>query len=348
MSRSDLTTSIDRYEAELGRQFGAALRRDDLDLKHEKMRRNAFLFLRATCWRWAECAAALCPDLMAAPVAASVGDAHAGNFGLWRDAQFRLVWGINDYDEAARLPYALDLVRLCASILVADDAQDAGDVAGIALDSYATALRTPQPVVLEGGTGWLRDLFEAKNDDRVEFWNKLRDAPPAPVEPPEFEALLLAALPDELSDRKIAPRTAGASGLGRPRFAASGIHRGGPVAAEVKGVMPSCWVMGREAGLAQRMATGQYRSPDPTLVHGPGHVVRRLSPNNRKLDFDEIARSRRNKLVAAMAAELAAVHAADADTDAIQRDLHRQPEGWLAATAQAVAGWTVEEWHSYR
>ncbi|MBK1837188.1 DUF2252 family protein [Azospirillum sp. YIM B02556] len=348
MSPPDLTTSIDRYEAGLRAHFGTAFRPEDLDLKHDKMRRSAFLFLRATCWRWAECAAVLCPDLMGAPSVASVGDAHAGNFGLWRDAQFRLVWGINDYDEAARLPYALDLVRLCASILVADDGLDAGQVADTLLDSYAEALTAPQPIVLEGDRLWLRDLFEATNDDRIKYWNKLRDAQPAPVEPPEFEAPLLAALPDELSDRKIAPRAAGAGSLGRPRFAASGIHRGGPVAAEIKGVMPSCWVAGREAGLAQRMATGQHRSPDPTLVYGTGHAVRWLSPNDRKLDFDELAKSHRDKLVATMAAELAAVHAADADVHAIHRHLRRQPEGWLAGAAQTGADWTVKEWHSYR
>lgn len=348
MSPPDLTTSIADHEAGLKAHFGGALRQEDLDRKHEKMGESAFLFLRATCWRWAECAAVLCPDLMGAPASASVGDAHAGNFGLWRDAQFRLVWGINDYDEAARLPYGLDLVRLCASLLVADDGRDARNLADIALKSYKEALKAPQPCVLEGDRNWLRDLFEVSNDDRAAFWKKLGDAEPAPVEPPEFEAPLLAALPGELSGRKIAPRSAGVGSLGRPRFAASGIHRGGPVAAEIKGSMPSCWVAGRETGLAARMAAGRHRSPDPTLVYDASHVVRRLSPNNRKLDFDEITEHRHDKLVAAMAAELAAVHAADADVDALRGHLGGQPGDWLANAARAVAHWTVKEWRRYR
>ena len=45
----------------------------------------------------------------------AVGDLHVENFGTWRDADGRLCWGINDFDEADRLPYTNDLVRLAAS-----------------------------------------------------------------------------------------------------------------------------------------------------------------------------------------------------------------------------------------
>ena len=49
----------------------------------------------------------------------AVGDIHLENFGTWRDADGRLVWGVNDFDEAAEMPYALDLIRLATSALVA-------------------------------------------------------------------------------------------------------------------------------------------------------------------------------------------------------------------------------------
>ena len=49
----------------------------------------------------------------------SVGDLHLENFGTWRDADGRLVWGVNDFDEAAVMPYVLDLVRLVTSIQLA-------------------------------------------------------------------------------------------------------------------------------------------------------------------------------------------------------------------------------------
>jgi len=37
------------------------------------------------------------------------------NFGTWRDREGRLVWGVNDFDEAFALPYTNDLVRLALS-----------------------------------------------------------------------------------------------------------------------------------------------------------------------------------------------------------------------------------------
>src|ERR1022692_4143447 len=85
--------------------------RRDLETKHESMRRDAFSFLRATFYRWMQLFPALCPTLASAPVLLAVGDLHVENYGTWRDAEGRLVWGINDFDEAFPLPYTIDLVR---------------------------------------------------------------------------------------------------------------------------------------------------------------------------------------------------------------------------------------------
>ena len=92
---------------------------DDLAYKHERMKKNAFIFLRATFFRWARQIEKLCPDLGTAPRALCVGDAHVENFGTWRDAEGRLVWGVNDFDEAATMPYPFDLVRLATSVRLA-------------------------------------------------------------------------------------------------------------------------------------------------------------------------------------------------------------------------------------
>ena len=53
---------------------------------------------------------------MDAPQILWVGDLHLENCGTWRDVDGRLVWGVNDFDEAAVMPYVFDLVRLAASI----------------------------------------------------------------------------------------------------------------------------------------------------------------------------------------------------------------------------------------
>jgi Uncharacterized protein conserved in bacteria (DUF2252) len=100
------------------------------------MKRSAFIFLRATYVCWAKLITSTCPEPKDAPQILSVGDTHVENFGTWRDAEGRLVWGINDFDEAATMPYPLDLVRLAASVRlspklhVARPAADLGKNAG--------------------------------------------------------------------------------------------------------------------------------------------------------------------------------------------------------------------------
>ena len=83
------------------------------------MRESAFAFLRGNYWRWAETILDVCPDLADAPAVLAVGDTHLENFGTWTDREGRIVWGVNDYDETAEMPYILDLVRLAASAALA-------------------------------------------------------------------------------------------------------------------------------------------------------------------------------------------------------------------------------------
>jgi uncharacterized protein (DUF2252 family) len=116
----NIIRSVERYDAWLSRQLKGNIIRDDLASKHEKMAADPFQFLRATYWRWAETILDVCPQLKHAPHALAVGDLHVENFGSWRDAEGRLVWGVNDFDEAARMPYVLDIVRLAVSAALAD------------------------------------------------------------------------------------------------------------------------------------------------------------------------------------------------------------------------------------
>jgi len=58
---------------------------------------------------------AYCHGLDGAPTVLAIGDVHLENFGTWRDVESRLVWGVNDVDEACRLPYTQDLVQLATS-----------------------------------------------------------------------------------------------------------------------------------------------------------------------------------------------------------------------------------------
>jgi uncharacterized protein (DUF2252 family) len=74
------------------------------------MAEAVFPFLRATFYRWAQLWPEICRELSRGPQVLVVGDLHVENFGTWRDAQWRLVWGVNDFDEAATAAYAADPV----------------------------------------------------------------------------------------------------------------------------------------------------------------------------------------------------------------------------------------------
>src|SRR6202047_343592 len=109
-----------QFEAWLGKR--TPLVKKDLRTKHEAMKSSAFRFLRATYYRWAQIWPKVCPDLARFPQLLAVGDLHVENFGTWRDIEGRLIWGVNDFDEAYPLPYANDLLRLAVSAhLAAED-----------------------------------------------------------------------------------------------------------------------------------------------------------------------------------------------------------------------------------
>ena len=145
------------YERWLRRQCKVVQK--DLDRKHKRMKdKPAFVFLRATYFRWAHRIEAICPELANAPSVLAVGDIHLENYGTWRDADGRWIWGVNDFDEAARMPYAFDLVRLVTSIQLAPGMKIAhGAIASAVLQGYREGLADPGPVLLDRpGNSWIR------------------------------------------------------------------------------------------------------------------------------------------------------------------------------------------------
>src|ERR1043166_69433 len=87
----------------------------DLEYKHQAMAESAFGFMRATFYRWMQLWNDAGKDVAGVPAVLAVGDLHVENFGTWRNEEERLIWDINDFDEAYRLPNLADLVRLAAS-----------------------------------------------------------------------------------------------------------------------------------------------------------------------------------------------------------------------------------------
>src|SRR2546429_120687 len=158
----------------------------DLGKKHERMRESAFVFLRATFFRWAKRVEGICTDLAKTPPVLSVGDMHLENFGTWRDAEGRLVWGVNDFDEAAVIPYPFDLVRLATSVRLAPGmALSNSDAASAILEGYGRGLTEPRPTLLDEQETWMRPYVAASDDDRRKFWKDMSDladaTPPASI-----------------------------------------------------------------------------------------------------------------------------------------------------------------------
>ena len=98
-----------------------------------------------------------------APEVVAVGDLHVENFGTWRDAEGRLVWGINDLDEAFPMACTIDLTRLLASVQIAcPDGNlkfEAKAAAEILLDGYRKGLQAGgKPFVLAEEQTPLREM----------------------------------------------------------------------------------------------------------------------------------------------------------------------------------------------
>src|SRR5882672_3470489 len=95
MNCKEATESYERWMSKRTRIVKA-----DLAFKHQQMSRDIFSFMRATFYRWIALLSKNYPDFAGAPVVLAVGDLHVENFGTWRDREGRLIWGINDFDEA--------------------------------------------------------------------------------------------------------------------------------------------------------------------------------------------------------------------------------------------------------
>ena len=94
---------------------------DLVPLRYSRMAMSPFAFLRGS-------ALVMAYDLAMLPrtplEVRLCGDAHLANFGLFASPERRLVFDLNDFDEAAPGPFEWDVKRLAASIVVA--AREAG------------------------------------------------------------------------------------------------------------------------------------------------------------------------------------------------------------------------------
>ena len=328
----------------------------DLKAKHKLLKSSAFAFLRGTYYRWAGKIEAICPELRDAPAVLAVGDLHAENFGTWRDAEGRLVWGVNDFDEATVLPYAYDLVRLAASARLAPKARlSYGEAADAILEGYRRGLDTPRPTLLDEQETWMRPFVNCSDADRDKFWAKLAAITPvALADDAPGRLALQAGLPPGTTPWRIVPTVKGCGSLGRPRYAATAAWCGGHIVREAKALIPSAWdwVHARGKALTSRyleIPYGRYRAPDPTLMLSHGFIVRRIAADARKVELGlDPGSTLGRRLLGAMGADLASVHSADPAASAVKADFARRKSGWLRQEGKAAADWVERDYAKWR
>jgi uncharacterized protein (DUF2252 family) len=345
MAKTEIQKANAAYESWLREQLPGEVVDKDLDAKHEKMSEGPFTFLRATYWRWAETILAICPELSEAPQVLAVGDIHLENYGTWRDHDGRLIWGINDFDEAAVMPYPLDLVRLATSARLAQiEADDHSvDVCSTILAGYRKGLEAACPFVMDETNDWLRERLDVRDKKRRKFWDEIKEAKAS--KPPEFYRLAIAATMPEagIVIKKYYPNQAGTGSLGRPRWVGVADWHGGQVVREAKALVPSGWIRANNKKPSQHLhvqeiSRGRYRAPDPWYSANDKLAVRRLSPNNRKINVDKEPEMLLDlPMLEAMGHELANIHLGTGEhRAAVENDLAGRKKGWLTHATEAA------------
>jgi uncharacterized protein (DUF2252 family) len=333
--------------------------KSDLDAQHELMAQDAFSFLRATFYRWMQLFPALCPKAAAAPTLLAVGDLHVENYGTWRDAEGRLIWGINDFDEVFLLPYTIDLVRLATSAWLAIEFGHLPFVPSNAcaaiLEGYTTGLENGgEPFVLAEKHPLLREAVTSRERDPTLFWEKFMALPAIRPVPAKVMLMLKQTMPERGLTFRVAHRRAGLGSLGRERFTAIANWRGGHIAREAKALLPSAcaWANGLSDNeiYYSRMLSNAVRTPDPFLLVNGEWVLRRLSPYCSRIELSQLPRGHdKRKMLRAMGRELANVHlGTPRAVPVVRHDLTQQKSNWLRQAAEVMAEATLKDWKEWR
>jgi len=116
-SHADWSPSEDRVDPiKLLQEQDASRVQHLVPIKYGRMLESAFAFFRGS-------AALMAADLQSSPTtglqAVLCGDAHLSNFGIFASPERRMIFDINDFDEAYPGPWEWDLKRLAASAVIA-------------------------------------------------------------------------------------------------------------------------------------------------------------------------------------------------------------------------------------
>jgi hypothetical protein len=369
----DIVASTASYEAWLAKQI--PLIEEDVAIKHAKMAMDPFQFMRATFYRWCELWPAVNPDLASAKEVLGVGDLHVQNFGTWRDNEGRLIWGVNDFDEAAPCSFMVDLVRTAVSAQLAAE-QDTlillspKEVIDSLWTGYQTGLEmSGRPFVLDRRHPWLLALALNALKEPKEFWRRWTNMKTEPVPahetvPHEVQEYLLCDLPTRdgavFRWQKRGAQPKGLGSLGHKRFFALVDWKGGPLVREAKqsSLSGSLWAKNTDSGQNQvlELINRSIRSHDPYVRMENNWLIRPIAAHCGRIELDEIdanhpmalRESEQAKLLRAMGAETANVHLGSVPAkelaEAIKKfsanDLRRGAKQMLAAIKADFVVWS--------
>ena len=339
----------------------------DLDYKHEQMRADPFLFFRATFYRWAQLWPEECAKLSRATEVLAVGDLHIENFGTWRDAEGRLVWGVNDFDEAHPMAFTNDLVRVAVSAMLAAESSPTfklkpAEICECLETGYRQGIeRGGEPFVLMELHPKLRKMALQDLRQPVEFWQRIEAK----------TSSLKGSLPGSVRKafRKILPKNAepeyrvllkpkGLGSLGRRRYLALASWQGGQLAREAKSVVPSACIWaakknpraGKGNPWLQKVVRSAVRCADPYYEVRQGWLVRRLAPDCSRIDIDELLHHEDHaSLLTCMGLETANIHLGTPKiARCLQAEWKHLSKEWLETAARHMLKQSLKDWHRFK
>jgi hypothetical protein len=331
-----------------------------LTAKHAAMAEHPVPFLRGSFYRWTQVFPEVCPDLQKAPAVLAVGDLHIASFGTWRDVFGRLIWGVDDFDDAYPLPYTNDLVRLGVSAVLDAAEGEIGvglrNVCEVILDGYRAGLAAGgKAFVLEEQHKWLRKIALDRLDPPPGFWKKM-DALPVVQNsaPPEARKAFAKLLPAARLEYRVVRRIAGIGSLGRPRYVAIVNWCGGRIALEAKAATPSACAWAKPVANPrihyQEVLDRAARCPDPFVRLCGTWLIRQLAPDSSPIDIETMqGQNNQDRLLHAMAWEAANIHLGTKSVaKRILADLARRPGKWLRSAVKEMAKGTINDWRAWK
>ena len=359
----DILKATEQFEAWLRRRIPVV--EADLVFKHEQMRADPFLFFRATFYRWAQLWPKLCPKLARTHVVMAVGDLHIENFGTWRDTEGRLIWGVNDFDEAHPMAFANDLVRVAVSALLSLHVQPdlkikSSDVFDNLIAGYQAALSAGGgPLILMERHLELRRMATQELRQPAEFWKRLeaKTAKPAHDLPDGLCRAFRKLLPEGVKPSyRVLKEPKGLGSLGRRRYLAIADWQGGLLAREAKDVAPSAvlWAAKTRASNGnpwlEKTVEDAVRCADPFYKVKGRWLLRRLGPDCSRIDLEQLKHHENfASLLYSMGWETANIHlgAPKARRD-LMMALKRLPQSWLKDAAKIMFEKSLEDWQSFK